>query len=311
MSKLASMLSKRSLYVLSLALLGLSSCEDEKVRAKETDTPTSGTLKMVVDETYKPVIEEEVKVFMSNFPEAKIEVVYKPEAEAIQDYMAGRTKLVIVSRKLTAKEEEYCLNNGNVPSSLELAKDAVALVCNRAAKDTAFSLLQLKGIISGQSDKKYTIVFDNAGSSTLRFINDSVMGGEKMGKNLYAVKGNKEVIAYVQKNPEALGFVGLSFVSDTMDSTSERFSTSIRVAAIYNDTMQQFYQPYQADIALKHYPLSRKMTYIKNETYQGLASGFCNFMASDAGQLIMGKERLVPLRMSIVIREAEINTQSK
>ncbi|MGC4056558.1 MAG: substrate-binding domain-containing protein [Chitinophagaceae bacterium] len=309
MSKLARMRFKNQLIALSLGTLGLASCGEDKSVPKETDTPTSGVLKMVVDETYKPVIEEEVKVFMSNYPDAKIEVSYKPEAEAIQDYLAGKTKLIVVSRKLTEKEEQYCLNNKNVPSSLELAKDAVALVCNKDAKDTAFSILELKGIIAGESQKKYTIVFDNAGSSTLRFITDSVMGGQKTGKNLYAVKGNQQVIDYVKKNPEALGFVGLSFVTDTMDSTAERFSTSIKVASVYSDTMQEYYQPYQADIALKHYPLVRKMTYIKNETYQGLATGFSNFMASDIGQMIMGKERLVPLRMSIVVREAEINTK--
>jgi phosphate transport system substrate-binding protein len=135
------------------------------------------------------------------------------------------------------------------------------------------------------------------------------MKGEPLSKNLYAAKGNQEVIQYVLKNPDAIGFVGLSYISDTIDSTAERFSTDVRIAGILNDSTQQFYQPYQADIALKLYPLVRKMNYIKNETYPGLATGFSNFLASDVGQLIMGKARLVPMRMSIVIREAAINTE--
>ena len=296
-----------NIWVLGLAIL--FSCGEDTSVPKVTDTLTSGSINISVDETYKPIMDEELKVFMSTYPEAKITVSYKPEADVIKDYLTGKTKLVIVSRELTEEEKKYCLENRNVPSSLVLAKDAVAVVLNKNARDTAFSKLQLRGIVGGQYQQKYTVVFDNAGSSTLKFINDSIMKGEPLSKNLYAAKGNQEVIQYVMKNPEAIGFVGLSYISDTMDSTAERFSTNVRIAGILNDSTQQFYQPYQADIALKLYPLVRKMNYIKNETYPGLATGFSNFLASDVGQLIMGKARLVPMRMSIVIREAAINTE--
>lgn len=300
---------KKNINILTLGFAIMASCGEDKSVPKVTDTLTSGSISISVDETYKPIMDEELKVFMSTYPEAKITVNYKPEAEAIKDYLTGKTKLVIVSRELTEEEKKYCLENRNVPSSLGLAKDAIAVVLNKNAKDTAFSKLQLRGIVGGQFQQKYTVVFDNAGSSTLKFISDSIMKGEPLSKNLYAAKGNQEVIQYVIKNPEAIGFVGLSYISDTMDSTAERFSTNIRIAGIMNDSTQQFYQPYQADIALKLYPLVRKMTYIKNETYPGLATGFSNFLASDVGQLIMGKARLVPMRMSIVVREAAINTE--
>lgn len=288
-----------------------AACGDDASVPKVTDTLSSGTLDISVDETYKPVMDEEIKVFMSTYPDAKIKVSYKPEAEAIKDYLEGKTRLVIVSRPLTEAENEYCLKVKNVPSTLALAKDAIAIVLNKNAKDTVFNTLQLKGIVGGQFAKQYTVVFDNEGSSTLKFIKDSLMRNEPLGKNLYAAKGNEEVIQYVMKNPEAIGFVGLSFVSDTMDSTAERFSTKIQIAGILNDSTQQYYKPYQADIALKLYPLVRKMTYIKNETYPGIATGFSNFLASDVGQLIMGHARLVPLRMSLVIREAQINTEQQ
>jgi phosphate transport system substrate-binding protein len=309
MSKIAMMQWKKNINIWVLGLALLSACGDDASVPKVTDTLTSGSINISVDETYKPIMDEELKVFMSTYPEAKITVNYKPESEAIKDYLTGTTKLVIVSRELTEEEKKYCLENKNVPSSLVLAKDAVAVVLHKKAKDTTFSKVQLRGILAGQNQQKYTVVFDNAGSSTLRFIKDSIMKGEPLSKNLYAAKGNQEVIQYVLKNPEAIGFVGLSYISDTMDSTAERFSTDVRIAGILNDSTQQFYQPYQADIALKLYPLVRKMNYIKNETYPGLATGFSNFLASDVVQLIMGKARLVPMHMSIVIREAAINTE--
>lgn len=310
MSKIAMMQYWKKLNILLCSSLLFAACGEDKT-PKVTDTLTSGTLTISVDETYKPIIDQEVKVFMSNYPEAKVIVNYKPEAEAVKDYLERKVKLVIVSRELTEAEKAYCLETKNVPSTLGLAKDAIAVVLSKDAKDTLFSKTQLKGIIGGQFAKKYTVVFDNAGSSTLKFITDSLMRGEPVSKDIYAAKSNEAVIDYVVKNPNAIGFVGLSYISDTIDSTAERFTTHVKIAGIMNDSLQQFYQPYQADIALKHYPLVRKMTYIKNETYPGLATGFSNFLASDAGQLIMGKARLVPMRMSLVIREAAINTETE
>ncbi|MCC6185928.1 MAG: substrate-binding domain-containing protein [Chitinophagaceae bacterium] len=307
MSKIAMMWRYKNISALVLSAVLWGSCGQDSSVPKVTDSPTSGVLNMSVDETYQPVMEEEVKVFASSYPEATINVRYVPEADAIQDFMAGKSKLIIVSRELTEKESEFCLSNKIVPSSLVLAKDAVAIVLHKSAKDTTFTKSQLQKMIAGELGEQ-TIVFDNAGSSTLKFITDSIMKGKALGKNIFAAKSNEAVIAYVKKNPNAVGFVGLSFVSDTMDSTSERFNTAIKVAGVLNDSTLEYYQPYQADIALKLYPLVRKMTYIKNETYQGIASGFSNFLAYDKGQLILGKARLVPMRMSIVVRDAAVNT---
>lgn len=301
----------KNISALALSILVLASCGEGKSVPKVTDSPSSGVLNISVDETYKPIMDEEIKVFMNTYPDAKINVSYMPEADAIRDYLEGKSKLVIVSRELTEKENEYCLNNKIVPSSLVLAKDAIAIVLNKDSKDSTFTKKQLKDLIAGGQPKEKTIVFDNVGSSTLKFINDSVMKGTPLGKNIFAAKGNDEVIQYVMKNMDAIGFVGLSYVSDTIDSTAEKFSTKIKIAGVLNDSTLQYYQPYQAAIALKLYPFVRKMTYIKNETYQGLASGFSNFLAYDKGQLILGKARLVPMRMSIVIRDAAINTEQQ
>ncbi len=60
----------KKINAFALSTMILSSCGNEKPKTKELDTPTSGTLNISVDETYKPVMDEEIKVFMSNFPEA-------------------------------------------------------------------------------------------------------------------------------------------------------------------------------------------------------------------------------------------------
>jgi phosphate transport system substrate-binding protein len=311
MSKIAIMRRFRFFtYTIILSFLFMA-CKDTGKSETPIDTLSSGEINISVDETYKPVIEEEIKVFISTYPEAKINVSYKAESEVIKDYLSGKARLILVARPLTKEEETYCEQKKIVSSKLELAKDAIAVVVNGASKDTNLSITQLQGIVAGVYSKKYTVVFDRQGSSTIRFIQDSLMKGQKTGNNLFAANGNKEVVNYVVKNPDALGFVGLSYISDTMDSTAEMFTTQVKAVAMMNDSTKAFYKPYQAYIALKLYPLSRKLMYIKNETYPGLGSGFGNFLASDKGQLIFAHARLFPLRMSIVIRDAAINNSDK
>ena len=81
----------------------LTSCENEKV----LDNQTSGSIKVLIDETYKPVMEQQIKIFTSRYPEAKILAEYKPEAECIKTFLEDSTRVVFVTRDLTNEEKAY------------------------------------------------------------------------------------------------------------------------------------------------------------------------------------------------------------
>jgi len=65
-----------------------------------------------------------------------------------------------------------------------------------------------------------------------------------------------------------------------------------------------FVRPYQANIALKRYPLNRGLYYILKENYAGLGKGFVNFLTHEKGQLIFRRGYLVPDRMAFQVRKA-------
>jgi phosphate transport system substrate-binding protein len=295
----------RNILLTAAALVFIASCGDE---AKgPTDTLTSGNISISVDETFKPIIEEELKVFDSSFPEANIKTTYKPEAECIKDFLNDTTRLILVTRDLSTEEKNFLAEKKIVPTSLAVAKDAVAIILNNGASDSLFSIGQIKSILTGKFERKYTVVFDNQGSSTLRYIQDSLLKGAELGANVFGAKGNDSVIDYVSKNPEAIGFVGVSYVSDYSDPEGLAFISKVRVASIFNDKLGKTYKPYQAYIAPNWYPLTRKLFYINKETYPGLGTGFANFLAKDRGQLIFKQARLFPLRSDVIFREATVN----
>jgi len=299
---------RKFLAILCLPLLAVmfASCADEGPKGP-TDTLTSGTIEIAVDETYRPIVEQQLKVFDSSFPDAHVKASYKSESDCIRAFLNDSARLILATRVLSPEEEKFLEGKKVVATSLAIAKDAVAVVLNHESTDSVFSLSQLKGILTGKFAKKYTVVFDNQGSSTLRYMLDSLIPGEQLGANVFAAKSNDSVINYVSKNPDAIGFVGVSYVSDFTDPEGLAFISNIKVAEVFNDKMGKSYAPYQAYIAPNYYPLTRRLFYIHRETYPGLGTGFANFLAKDRGQLIFKQARLFPLRSNVIFREASVN----
>ena len=102
----------------------------------------------------------------------------------------------------------------------------------------------------------------------------------------------------------------MSFVYAGEDtSASGTFIQNVKVVALQNAQDREFYKPYQAYIALKSYPLTRKLYYINAESYHGLGTGFANFLGSYRGQLVFLHSHFFPLKEQITIREAKVGGQ--
>lgn len=289
---------------IGLFCLSIVSCDNAP---KPTDTLTTGAIDISADETYRNVIEAQAKVFDSSFPDAKVTIHYKPEAECFKDYFDHKARIILVTRDLTPEEKVQAEQKQIYATSVALAKDALAVLLNKENNDSLLNIEQLKGILTG-ANPKYKVVFDNQASSLVRYITDSLLMGKPLGSNVFAAHSNKEVVDYVMNNPNAVGFAGLSDVCDTADvNNTGEFIKSVRIASIYNEQYQVFLKPYLAYLALKQYPLTRKLYYVSAESYPGLGTGFAKFLKESRGQLIFAHAHLYPLWMEITIREAEIN----
>jgi ABC-type phosphate transport system substrate-binding protein len=116
-------------------------------RKKEDDRETSskGTINISVDESFKPVIEEQLSVHQASFPNTTIHVSYKSEAACLRDLQSDSTRMVIVAKGLNEKEEEqYKDNLGYKPTYGILAYDAVVVIVNRQSKDSVFTIARVK-----------------------------------------------------------------------------------------------------------------------------------------------------------------------
>lgn len=273
------------------------------------DTPTSGSIKISVDEAFAPIIDSHVYTFQKYYKYAKIEASYKSENETVKDLLKDSARLVVISRNLTDGEKQVFEQQKIIPRITKIAIDGVALITHPDNTDTTLTMDELRGIFTGKitnwrqlnSTSKLadiTIVFDNTGSSTARYITDSVTNKQPLPKNTFAAKTNKGLIEYVSKNPNAVGVIGVNWISDFDDSTAIGFLRKVKVMAISSNpdktVTDAYVQPFQAYLAQRTYPLRRNVYIVSREARAGLGTGFASFVASDKGQRIVLKSGLVP-----------------
>ncbi|MEY2829970.1 MAG: hypothetical protein RIQ33_1828 [Bacteroidota bacterium] len=281
---------------------------------KYTDTPTSGEVTISADETLKPIIDSEINVFEAAYKNAHVKVRYGSEMQCFKDLMNDSSQVVVVARKLTLDEKKIINNQKYFPTETYIAKDAIAFIANNSNPDTLLTYQQIQQIITGKiSDWKsisttsklhaIQIVFDNANSSTLRYISDSMLKGSALPKNIFATKTNEEVIDYVNKNENAIGIIGVNWCKEMEATDPLAFTSKVKVLGInpLKKVEVDFPQPMQSYIYSGFYPFTRKIYTISREAHAGLGTGFVSFLASDRGQRILLKRGLVPATMPIRI----------
>ena len=315
-------------------------------KTKVTDSPSSGLINISVDESFKPVIEEHIKVYEGSYPNAHIIARYKPEAECFKDLLGdSSTRMIIVTRGLNPREERYFLDSLNyVPVWDEVASDAIAVVVNVKSTDTLFTMERLRKQMEGKltdvesgSDhykvlskkpviannsgslinyaaKKETIVFDGLNAtSTIRFAMDSILLGMRFDTSVVkAVRSSREVLEYVALHENAIGFVGISWIGNPEDSSQVNMLKKVKIAYVQCNRCvdSPYVKPTQSGILSERYPLVRGLYYIVKENFFGLGSGFVNFLQYERGQLIFRRAYLGP-RMGFVIRDVRLNEKLK
>lgn len=284
---------KFSLLFFSLfCYLVLSSCNRNPNKLEEESILTGSTT-ILVDESLFPIIDDEWIVFSSLYPRAHLKMVYKPERTLLSDFLNGRVKTAILSRKLSQQEELFYLNRKIKIRFNRFASDAVAIVIHKNNQDTLMSTQQLKDILLGDKKQSYDIVFDNANSSITRYLLEFCGINKFTNKNVYALKNNAEVIKYVVKHEKALGIVGVNWLKQPTPALSEMV-TNVNIVALKSSTNQMFTKPTQTILAEGRYPLVRELYIYNCQGKSGLGLGFASFLVSDRGQRIVLKSGLLP-----------------
>lgn len=296
----------------AVALVG---CNRNKQEQENTikNTTTSGVITICVDETLKPIIEQQIEVFEGLYPKANIIPIYTSEVEAFNQLFNDSVKLIVATRSLSEEEIKAMQANNLYPKISKVAIDGVALISHRTNPDSLVTMEQLHDIFTGKTTRweqinpksrmgDIEVVFDNTNSSTVRYVIEKINKGAELKGNIKATHTNEGVIDYVAKVPNAIGVIGSNWIGNDNDTTNLSFND------LYTGHARQHrpiafngnsYQPFQAYLAMELYPLSREIYMICTSNRNSLPYGFTSFVSSDKGQRIILKSGILPAKQPL------------
>ncbi len=299
------------------------------------NTSTRGTATVVCDNTFENIFKQEVDVFEYQYPEAHILVRYATQAEAFDSLFSLNTRTIVATRDLTPQEAKALKakykNERNTVVNLrssKIAVDAVAFIVNRKNNVEKLTLDELADILSGETDEwnevqpsnlgKIKVVLDQSGSSLATYLSDSLLNGGPLGPTVYAAGSVADVFKAVEATPDAIGVLGVSWISSDMESADisrEELAQSVlnegavqgatltqgvKVLKLYRPGEARAYKPYQQYIFDGSYPLFRQVYMITAAPVSNVGGGFYSFVTGPIGQKIIMKTGILPARVRTI-----------
>ncbi len=314
-----------SIITLALAvLLGMlgTSCQPRK----GSNGPTNGIAKVICEESFQNIMEQEIQVFEYLYPDANILPRYQSETAAFDSLFNKKVDLIITSTDLTKRQKDYLKAQGRAYRSQLIALDAVAIVVNSDNDINELSMSELKELFTGQSrqwgkltptkfkNDSIRLLFDGNAGGVIHYIKDTFLGGKDFSFPVYSAHSSEEVFEIVEKNRNAVGFIGVSWVSDDMGASKKsvaqraqelnaendtarliNFTNRVKVLRVRDDKTQVTGKlPYQAWINDGSYPLFRKIFAIDASPTGTLDHGFYAFLTGAIGQKIILQTGVMP-----------------
>ncbi len=299
-----------------MAVAVLASCSGKK----EPATPPIA--KIACDESFEYIMEQEVNVYEYIYPKEDVIAIYMPENAAIDSIMAmGSIKGAVVTRPLTEQQLSWLRSKKKIVHQQKIAVDALALIVNPNNPVEILSKKEIAEILSGEVTRwdqvvpcklgDIDVIFDHQGSSTVSYMRDSIMGGKPFGPNVAAVKSNPEVFKAVAENKNAVGIIGVSWVSSDLsgrqksveelaqaveksDTTAIEFNSDVKVLKIRGNGEVTAYKPYQAYIFDGSYPLYRSVYMISTAPGGTVTHRFYSFVTGFQGQKLIQMTGILP-----------------
>lgn len=303
-----------------LLMAGATSCQKYSEQRKG-NTSTSGMTTVMCDNSFRNIMQQEIDVYEYCYPEASVIPYYVSEREALDSVLSLKSPLAVISRELTPEETKYLKERKKTARCQRIAVDAIALIVNPENPIDQLSKKEIGEILTGKVEKwgdlwpsdlgKIEVVFDDAQSSTVKYMRDSLTMGEEFGGNVYAQGSNQAVFEAVKNHKNAIGVIGVSWIasdlktsvasieeraqtSQSSDTTNIQFNDAIKVLKVNGNDSPIGYKPYQAYIFSGQYPLYRSIFMVCTSVSGTTAHGFFSFVTGVQGQKLIQMTGILP-----------------
>jgi len=151
----------RFIYIGAVAfmLLGSVSCSNSnKQQSVGADSVSSagvkedilvGSLNVVVDASVLPLLKEQEDVFLSAYPNAKLNFIAQPEVLAVKDLLEDKASVAILARELSEEENKNFASRSIQPRIFPVFSDAIVFVGHTNSSDTSVTIQEVLDLMKG------------------------------------------------------------------------------------------------------------------------------------------------------------------
>ncbi|MBG6236721.1 phosphate transport system substrate-binding protein [Pedobacter sp. CAN_A7] len=280
--------------------MAFSSCKDKEEK-EVVVSRTEGDVSILVDESFSNVVDDQIAVFQSDYPNANFKIIPGQESAILPTFLNDSVRVMISSRMLTSAEEKIYANRGIPVRASRFAIDGIALITSKENADSTITVDEVISILKGTSASNRSLVFDNAYSSTVRYFKELAGVKSLPKKGVYTLNSNDDVIKYIGLHKDYIGVVGVNWLLQG-DAKGKDYMQQVRLMGVKNlqgkKGDDRFYKPTQNHLISGIYPFLRNIYIINGEGKLGLGTGFANWLVSQRGQLIVLKSGLGPHKLT-------------
>jgi phosphate transport system substrate-binding protein len=283
-----------------LLIVLFSACKRKVENTGVQETRTTGEAKILVDETLSNIVDGQIEVFNADYPNAKIELIEGHEQKILPTFLNDSVRVIIMSRVLTPKEEQFYIKREIPIYTQRFAIDGIALIANQNNPDSTITVDEIVSILKGTYKGNKKLIFDSPYSSTTMYFKDLAKINSLPKQGVYTLERNIDVIKHVADNPDYIGVIGLNWYLQP-DAATADYLSKVKLMGVKNAKGGKgddaFYKPTQNNLISGIYPFLRNVYIINCEGKDGLGTGFANWLASPRGQLIVLKSGLGPHKL--------------
>lgn len=252
------------------------------VLAKKAQLTVSGST------TVLPIAQAAAEAFMDLHPDVNISVRGGGSGVGIAALQNKTVDIATSSRVMKAKEVTQAKSKGVNPTPYSIAKDGIAIIAHHHNPVKNLTIAQIKGIYTGKiknwkevggPNLPVVVLSRDVASGTFEVFNEKALGGAKVDAGAQLLASNNAIVTTVASTPGAIGYVGLGYVSDTVNVIN------------VNNVM-----PSEKTIKDGSYPLARKLYMYTNGKATGNVNNFIAYIQSDAGQKIVKEQGFITLK---------------
>jgi phosphate transport system substrate-binding protein len=254
----------------------------------------SGKLSVVGSTSVGPLMEKIAAEYNKKNPGLTIDIQQVGSSAGIQAAIDGSADIGMSSRDLTADETAQGLKTVNI------ALDGIAVILNKDNPISALTTEQIQKVFSGEvtnwkdvggKDGAITVIAREEGSGTrsafeelMKLQKEVEKDGKKVKESTVTEKalvqqGSGAVKAGVAQNPNAVGYLSLGLVDDTIKAATVD-GVACTVENVKNKT----------------YKVSRPFVVLTKGDAAGAAKEFIDYMLSDEVQKLVEEEHYITIK---------------